>query len=158
MKRLITFLILAATHLGGPLGRAQTAAPSLIANGNFESSKDGAKPDEWSLGVDATWEKEGDNHFLRLKSPRPGANVLVYRAIMLKPEVKALELSYKVRYEGIKRGKQTWFDGRIIMNFKDAAKKAVDPSPKPPAFGGTAKEWKERSQQFKVPAGATTLE
>ena len=158
MKRLITFLLLAVTLLGGPSGLAQRAAPALIANGDFESSKDGGKPDDWSLGADATWEKEGDNHFLRLKSPRPGANVMVYRAVALKPDVKALELSYKVRYEGIKKGKQAWFDGRIIMNFKDAAKKTVDPSPKPPAFGGTAKDWKEKSQQFKVPAGAATLE
>jgi endoglucanase len=158
MKRLIAFVFLAATLLGEVSGSAQGAAPSLIANGDFESSKDGGRPDDWSLDADATWDKEGDNHFLRLKSPRPGANVMVYRLVVLKPDVKALELSYKVRYESIKKGKQSWFDGRIIMNFKDAARKTVDPGPRPPAFAGTAKDWKEKSQQFKVPAGAATLE
>ena len=158
MKRTITLVLLAATLFGAPSALAETAAPSLIANGDFESGKEGGKPDGWALGADATWEREGDSHFLRLKSPRPGANVMVYRAVALKPDVKALELRYKVRYEGIAKGRQTWFDGRIIMNFKDAAKKTVEPGPPPPAFTGTAKDWKEKAQQFKVPAGAATLE
>src|SRR5689334_505453 len=122
MKRLIPIVLLAAAISGTPLASAQTSA-SLIANGDFESEKDGA----WAFGADATRETEGGNHFLRLKSPHPGANVMVYRAVALPTEVKALELRYKVRYQGITKGKQAWFDGRIIMNFKDAAKKTIEP-------------------------------
>ncbi|MDB6155225.1 MAG: celA [Chthoniobacteraceae bacterium] len=156
MTRLIAFLLFAATILPVPSAVAQSA--SLLANGDFESGKDGAKPDNWALGADMKWEKEGGNHFLRLTSPKPGANVMTYRAVELKPDIKALELRYKTRFENIQRGKQTWFDGRIIINFKDASKHTLNPAPNPPVFVGTAKDWKEKSQQFKVPDGAAAIE
>ncbi|MDB6170865.1 MAG: celA [Chthoniobacteraceae bacterium] len=156
MKHLIAFLLFAATILQDSSAVAQTA--SLLANGDFESVKDDARPDNWALGADMKWEKEGGNHFLRLTSPKPGANVMAYRSVELKPDMKALELRYKVRFEKIQRGKQTWFDGRIIINFKDAAKHTLAPSPNPAVFVGTAKDWKEKAQQFKVPNGATTIE
>src|SRR5438045_506293 len=88
---------------------------SLIPNGDFETATNG-KPDGWNLGAGATWEADGDNHFLRLKTPQAGEQVLVFRAVAIAPDVKALELKYRVRYEGIKRGKSSWFDGRIMMN------------------------------------------
>lgn len=147
MKRLIAFLFLTSTFF------AAAADSDLISHGDFETDKG------WATNADATRQTEDNgNHFLRLKSPSAGANVTVYRAIPLTPEVKALELSYKVKFEGIKRGKKAWFDGRIILNFKNAAKGAVNPSPKPPTFTGTAKEWKTKTQQFRVPEGAATLE
>ena len=43
-----------------------------------------------------------------------------------------------MRYEGIRRGKEIWFDGRIMMNFKDADKNVLEPGPKPPSFNGTS--------------------
>ncbi len=132
-------------------------AANLISNGDLEAVADGG-PVDWKLGSGATWEKEGDNHFLRLKTPQPGQEVLVYRAVVLKPEIKALWLTFKVRYEGIERGKQNWFDGRIMMNFKDAQKETVNPGPGAPSFHGTVAQWKEQTQQFKVPDGAKTLE
>ncbi len=131
---------------------------SLVPNGNFESSKDGVKPDHWSPGTNITWEMEGENHFIRLTSPKPGANVLLYRSIVLPPEVRALELGYKARWAGIKRGKKAWFDGRIILNYKGAAKQAVNPSPRAPTFTGSSQGWVEKTQQFRVPEGAATLE
>ncbi len=131
---------------------------SLLSNGDFEASHDGSKPDDWPIGANILWQSEGQNHFLRLKSPAPGANVTAYRAVTLQPGVQALELSYRVRFEGIKRGKESWYDGRIMLNFKDAAGKVVQPSPSHPNFTGSSSEWKQRSQQFKVPAGAAKLE
>lgn len=154
-QRLMHLCLVAALVIASPC-LAQTG--SLIANGDFEASKDESRPTDWGLSANATWEKEDGNHFLRLKSPQPGTNVTVYRAVVLKPEVKALELSYKVRHEGVKRGKKAWFDGRIILNFKGAAKQAVNPSPKAPTFNGTSKGWVARTQQFRVPEGAATLE
>ncbi len=132
--------------------------PSLLSNGNFESSRDGAKPDDWPVSANATWQTEDGNHFLRLQSPSPGANVTVYRAVTLPAGTEALELSYRVRYAGIKKGKESWFDGRIMLNFKDTNKAVVQPSPSHPNFTGTSTDWKSRSQQFKVPPGAVTLE
>src|SRR3981081_4487565 len=117
------------------------ALDSLIANGDFESPKEGEKPDGWSLPAGVTWEKDGDNRFMRLESPQAGANVMVYRAVSITPDIKAFEFKYKGRFENIKRGKESWFDGRIIMNFKDAAKETVQPSPKPPSFNGSSTGW-----------------
>jgi hypothetical protein len=110
------------------------------------------------LGEGATWEAEGTNHFLRLTSPRPETNVNVYRAVSIPPGVKAVELSFKVRYEGVKRGSKSWYDARIMMNWKDAQNNPVQPSPKHPNFAGTSKGWIERTQQMRVPDGAATLE
>lgn len=137
---------------------AESPADSVISNGSFESSKDGAKPDDWPLGEGVAWSEEGIGHFLRLTSPRPGAQVMVIRSVSLPSDVKALELNYKVRYEGIKRGSKAWFDGRLIMNFKDDAKRTLEPAPKAPSFTGSSKGWKTKTQQFRVPAGATKLE
>lgn len=160
MKRFSLFAAFAAVLFASSPASAGEGGASLIANGDFEASSSG-KPEGWPLGSGITWESEGGNHFLRLKSPQPGTNVMLYRATSLKAHVRALELTYKVRYEGIKRGKKAWFDGRIMMNFKDAAKGAVNPSPKAPSFNGTSKppgEWLARTQQFRVPEGAATLE
>lgn len=136
---------------------AADATPSLIGNGDFETSKQD-KPDGWALGEGATWELEGENHFLRLKVLEPEKQVMVHRLISIPRDMHALRLTYKVRYEGIQRGKQTWFDGRIMMNFRDAQKEIVKPAPAHPNFNGTSLQWKERTQQFRVPEGATTLE
>ncbi len=134
-------------------------APSLIANGDFETDadRDGA-PDGWKAGGGVSFEKdEAGNRFLRLKVEEPGKMVMVYCAVSMKPEYQAFELAYRVRYEGIKAGKQEWFDGRIMMNFKDAEGKTLKPAPAPPVFRGT-KDWQARSQKFLVPEGAKTLE
>jgi hypothetical protein len=155
MNFAVSFLCLCAA-LVWPCGAAERG-PSLISNGDFETAQD-EKPAGWKLGAGATWEKEGENHFLRLKTPEPNQEVMVFRAVPLEPDVKALELKFKVRYEGIQRGKQTWFDGRIIMNFKDAEKDEVGPAPKPPTFKGSSTEWKEHIQQFRVPPEARSLE
>ena len=44
------------------------------------------------------------------------------------------------------------------MNFKDAANRVVNPGPAPPSFHGTSAQWKEHSQQFRVPPGAKMIE
>jgi hypothetical protein len=145
----------------GPAGAAAplTGEP-LIPNGDFETCTDGSGvPDGWPPPEDGlSYEKEGNNRFLRLRSSSPGKTVLAYRLVALPSEVKALELSYRVRYVDIRVGKEPWFDGRIMMNFKSADNQTVDPSPEAPFFRETCKEWKTYRQQFPVPKGSTSLE
>ncbi|HSU69287.1 MAG TPA: glycoside hydrolase family 5 protein, partial [Tepidisphaeraceae bacterium] len=160
MRQLIVVLglvVLIACFTGPRTSRADESANSLLSNGDFESTQDG-KATGWGLGRGATLEAEGGNHFLRLKSAEPGEQVLVLRSVPLGPEIKALELSYRVRHQDIRRGKQNWFDGRIILNFKDADGDELKPDPKPPTFKGTSADWQSHSQQFKVPPGAATLQ
>lgn len=145
--------------LGLLLGIAHAAAAQqpLLSNGDFETAKDDA-PAGWKLAAGITWEKEGENRFLRLRSTEPGANVMVYRAIPITPDIDAMELKYKVRHENIVRGKQSWFDGRILLNFKDDKGNAVRPTPPHPSFVGTSANWQERAKHFRVPEGAVKLE
>lgn len=140
---------------------------SLLSNVGFESASSAGEPDGWATPAGVLYEVEpaalgnaagAGNHFLRLLSPRPGANVSVFQAVKLPPDARALELRYKVRFENVKRGKESWFDGRIMMNFKGPAGEAVEPNPSHPNFKGTQLDWKEHVQPFRVPEGAATLE
>jgi hypothetical protein len=128
------------------------AEDSLIPNGDFEADSG------WAVKDGATRVEEDGNHFLRLNQTEPGKTVMVYRLVDLKPDAKALKLSFKVRYDNIKPGKKLWFDGRIMMNFKDDQNNTLKPGPGAPNFKGTSKEWKERETSFIVPEGATKLE
>ena len=71
--------------------------------------------------------------------------------------LKALKLTYSVRYTGVQRGEKPWFDARIILDFKDAAGQVVKPSPPAPYYTGSSNGWRKESLVFAVPAGATTL-
>ncbi len=147
------------TMSAGPI-HAEDAPANLIPNGDFQTDKNSdGTPDGWDKpGANILYPVEDGSTFLRLHSTEPGKQVMVYKAINITPDMKALELTYRVRYENIKPGKQAWFDGRIMMNFKDAQKKVVKPSPSPPYFRGTKNEWVPKSQKFLVPEGAVVLE
>ena len=76
---------------------------------------------------------------------QPGQFITVYRAVTLRPDDNLLRLTFRARHDGIKVGKQNYFDGRIMMNFKDAGGSVLKPGPKTPTFKGTANDWKEQS-------------
>jgi len=134
--------------------------PSLLPNGKFELDSKGAGwPDGWAHPAGSSWEKEGDTHFLRLKSSEPGKTVLLYELLTLpSPPPPALEFRLRVRYSDIKPGKENWFDGRIMGHFKDASGKVVKPDPGTPSFKGSSGGWVDKSYYVKVPASAHTME
>lgn len=161
---LATLLLCAAAgliHISAAVAAPnQTAAPSLIANGSFETdaNADGV-PDGWPKpSSEIQWQSEKGNRFLRLHSTTPGKMVLVYRAITIPAGVKGLQLRFRVRYDGIQAGAHSWYDGRIMMNFKGADGKKVKPSPPAPSFHGSSDGWVKRSVKFLVPEGTTKLE
>ncbi len=163
MTKLIAIALLGTSFmLADAFAQAPAARPaqSLIANGDFETDNDGDKvPDGWpAVSDNINYEVENGNRCLRLKITEPGKNVLVYRSIDLKPEDKAFEFSFRVRYADIKPGAQPWFDGRVMINLKDAAKKVMKGGPGHPNFRGTNNQWQQRSIRFTVPEGAKTLE
>ncbi|MGB8356089.1 MAG: glycoside hydrolase family 5 protein [Chthoniobacteraceae bacterium] len=131
---------------------------SLLSNGRFD--KDGGNwPADWPHPEGATWEKEGDFHFLRLQSTEPGKMIMAYRQITL-PAVHppALELRVRVRAQDIKPGEKSWFDGRIILDFKDKDGHPLKPQPSAPNFKGTTKGWEDKSIFFPVPEAAAVLD
>lgn len=139
--------------------RADDAA-SLVINGNFESAtKDPAWPDGWGrprVGA-GSWEAEEAGHFMRLQATAPGQMVMLYRLVQIPAGVKALEVSARVRVSGLKLGAQTWFDARIVADFKDAAGAKVKGA-KPLVFRKDTDGWVERKAAFLVPEGAVSIE
>lgn len=161
----LPLLIAAALLHASPTGLRAAApvaneTPSLLSNGTFETDSKGVDwPDGWSHPAGSSWEKEGDTRFIRLRSSKPGDTVLVYRLLNLpSPPPPALEIRLRVRHSDIKRGKNAWFDGRVMGHFKNAEGKVVKPEPSAPSFTGTSKGWVDKSYIVKVPASARSLE
>jgi hypothetical protein len=132
---------------------------SRLANGGFEEPvRDRAWPVGWVPATGATWEKEGTNHFLRLTSPAPGAMVMVFNAVPMRTNDTALKLTFRERHTDVQPGKQSWFDARIMMNFKDAAGAVLKPGPAHPNFRGSSPGWQNRTVLMAVPTEARQLE
>lgn len=131
----------------------------LLSNGDFESAtqvKDW--PDGWPRVEGSSWEEENGNHFLRLTPAKPNQMLTVYRVFDVKPTDRGFELRFRVRHNELKRGSEVWHDGRVIVDFKDAAGKKLKGGPSHPNFKGTSDGWSERVVQFRVPPGAKKLE
>ena len=132
---------------------------SLITNGDFETDikKQDGWPDDWGqLKIGGSWESEGNNHFLRLTSPKPGTTVMAYRTFDIPSGTKALELRWRQRVTGLKKGTSPWFDARIMLEMKGIDGKKVG-SPSPPYAQKDTDGWVDRSTQFLVPDDALTL-
>lgn len=133
---------------------------SLLSNGSFEADKKSAGwPDDWGrLKTGGRWDFEDGNHFLRLTADEPGQTILLYRAVDLSAGVEALELSWRQRITDLKPGKESYFDARIMLEFKDEAGKKLSQKPSPPYSRSNTSGWVERRIQFLVPVKALTLE
>ncbi len=143
-------------------------ADNILSNGDFESAKwDPAWPDEWGNPGDGTvtWEQHGpdanggggNGHFLRLQAAAPGKSILEYRSIPLRPEWKAIEVTLRGRTTNLKVGDELWHDARVVLDFKNKARKKIG-SGSPIYFGSTSKGWVKRRSAFLIPDGAVTLE
>lgn len=141
---------------------AQTdeTAPNLLSNGDFETDQDADNwPDDWGrLDHGASYETENGNHFFRLSYTKPDDTLLAYRRVELPTGTEALEFSFRGRTTALKMGDKTWFDARVLLNFKDAGGKAVEPNPAALYLQESTSGWVSRSQKFLVPPGASSLE
>ena len=135
------------------------AADSLVPNGTFEIDADNdGWPDGWGkIKEGGSYEKEGDNHFLRLRSPAPEKMILLYQPVNIPDAVKALEISWKQRVSNLKVGKSAWFDARIMLDFKDAAGNKLKGGPGAP-YERKNSEWQQKTIRFLVPEGAKMME
>ena len=146
--------------LGGSCAAQDKPADSLIPNGTFQldDNADGT-PDGWnSPKGPLSYQKEGDNTFVRLQSEKPGQTAMLYRLVPVPDGVKALELSWKQRISELKPGKNSWFDARIMMEWKDADGKKLKGAPSAPYARKDTDGWVEKSIKFIVPEGAKNLE
>jgi len=131
---------------------------NLIENGDFQQDKKGkGAPDGWgALKGDKAWGQEGDNRFATLTSKTPDSTVSLYRTVDIPTGLKALELSWKQRVTGLKKGKMPWFDARIMMEWQDASGKKIG-TPSPSFTQKDTDGWVERKKSFLVPEEAVAL-
>jgi hypothetical protein len=154
MKNPFRFLPAIAALLGGPLALAD----NLVPNGDFEKAGEGDWPAGWAKPKEGgSWGKEETNRFLRLTSPAPGTNVMVYQEYKIPAGTKALEFTWKQRVSGLKVGKQKWFDARVLLEFSNADRAKVAGSLPTPATNKDTDGWVEKSVKFLVPEGAVYL-
>ena len=139
------------------------AGDNMFKNGDLEteSTKKEGTPEHWGLkekdGI--TWEKEGENHFLRLTCVNPGKMALTYRQFMFKPDKvgKKMKLSFKMRCNGIEKGEKSWFTGTLFIQFNNTNNKKVKGVKGIPRMAGTHAEWEVKTLEFEVPEGADKL-
>ena len=157
-KPLFALLTTLAFALPLVASAAETGA-TIQENGNLEADGDGdGWPDKWMKGKEGvTWEAEEGNHFFRLTSTEPGKMVMLYHQVRIPESVKAIELTFRMRVSNLKKGKQSWFDARIMMDFKDAEGKKLKGAPAPNTGKDTA-GWVGKSVKFLVPQGAQTID
>ncbi|MCC9605456.1 cellulase family glycosylhydrolase [Blastopirellula sp. JC732] len=149
----VLFLASVAANASAAIG------DTLTPNGDFETDADGDNwPDGWAtLKAGGTWGSENDNHFLRLSSTGPGEMVMLYQEIPIPADVQAIEMTWKQRVSDLKVGKQSWFDARILLEFLDAARNKVTPTPGAPTSRKDTDGWVEKKISFLIPTGAKTL-
>ena len=146
MKRLLAVTTMALGLLSAfPLFSHGSEALELPNPGFEEANADQTWPEGWptlkqggQYGTD-----EDGNRFLRMTASEPGKMTMLYREIAIPEGVDALELKFRYRLHDFKRGSQSWFDARIMMEFMDAARNKVSPNPPAPNFTRNQGEWKE---------------
>jgi endoglucanase len=158
LKRFLWLFSALALAVSGGVSSAEPPA-TLQENGNLETDADGdGWPDRWSRAKEGVrWEIEEGNHFFRLASTQPGQMVMLYQQVRIPETVKAIDLTFRMRVSDLKKGKQAWFDARIMMDFKDAEGKKLKGAPAPNT-GKNTDGWVERNVKFLVPEGAQTLD
>lgn len=153
-KRSILFVTLAILLL--PLGLH--ADSKALIDSDFENTMDGKNwPEGWPKIKEASLVEENGNTFLRMESQEAGSTVMFYREINLPEGTEALEFNWKQRIIHLKKGKNSWFDARIMMEYMNADRKSVGPRPPNPNVGRDTDGWEEKSLKFNVPEGARIL-
>ncbi len=154
-------LVLLALTLVSPPSFATESSPvftSVLPDGTFETvDPTTGIPPGWPASRGVSWVEEAGNRFLRIQSTGPGRMDSVHLQIPLPSDIGALELSYRSRVTGLKRGEKPWHDARVIMNFKDATGKQIGNAP-PSYQRDNTTGWVTRSSRFLIPKDAVTLD
>jgi len=160
---LLSFLrfVLICCVLSAPLNLINAAdGSSLIKNGDMQadSNQDG-RPDRWgNAGNGQEYLTEGGNTFLRMTSNDPSKMVMHYLNIDIPKGVRAMELSWDWRVNGLKKGSAAWHDARIMLKVLDTRGKPMKTGAGDPATRGNFTDWKSKSVQILVPEGAYCIE
>lgn len=160
MKAFVPHRLLTATAILclAPSGLLK-ADDNIAKNGDLQKAKDGTEwPEGWGKPKSGgTWDKEGDNRYISLKSSAPGEMVMLYQEFAIPTGTEALELSWKQRVTGLKKGTSPWFDARIMLEFSNADRARMPGSPKAANASKDTDGWVEKKISFIVPQYAAFL-
>jgi endoglucanase len=145
MKKIIIVMLMSAFYL-----IQNVIGANIIKDGDLES-KSG-----WGLPTGGSWQQERSNSFFRLEQQKPGSMLMVYKVFDIPKGTEALRFSVKGRTKDIVKGSKSWFDARIITNFKDKNGDKIGSSPA--ISFGNKEGWQAKSVDFLVPEGATKIE
>lgn len=132
----------------------------LVTNGDFELDADrNGLPDGFGGDTRTTKLVEDDgNHFVRITVPGPdNGSGGISRTLKLDPDWFKLRLSVKVRYQDIKQGTESWYNGRLAMSFHNAEGKQVGGWPNVFGWTGTSQAWVAATRDYIIPDGAVEL-
>ena len=147
-----------ASLLALGLAGALSLSATLVENSALETDADAdGQPDGWTIpAAGVTWEKETDNHFLRLASPRAGALVTLPRDIELPDGTSGVELAWRQRLTGLVPGAQNG-DARVVLEFFDAQRTKINTDTPQAYYRENTADWEPKSGQIDVPPRARFL-
>lgn len=83
---------------------------------------------------------------------------MLYQEFKIPAGTKKLEISWKQRVTGLKRGAQPWFDARILLEWANAERVKISGKPKAPNVSKDTAGWEEKSITVDVPEYAAFLQ
>jgi endoglucanase len=133
----------------------------LIENPGFliDNNND-AWPDGWLRAKGLTWHsnKAPELSYVRVKIDEPGKSPVFYREIILTTTVRSVDFNVQARATDVIPGGESWHDARLQLEFRNADKTKIRPTPKPLIVSRSGSvDWKSFSGTLEVPPGAASL-
>ncbi|MDF3128942.1 cellulase family glycosylhydrolase [Kiritimatiellaeota bacterium B1221] len=161
MKILIRNVLLGAVvgfWLGVQAAEGDAASEVVtFIDSDFEPAGNEKWPKGWPKIAESSWETEAGNSFIRIQSVEPGKTLMLYREIVVPEGVEEVQLNLRARVTNLKRGKNSWFDARIMMEWMDKGRKKVPGKAPVLTWPRSTDEWEKESVTFSVPKGAYYL-
>jgi hypothetical protein len=161
VARIVAMLLSVFIGLQAGSTRLQAEGQALVANPGFvkDDNHDGW-PDGWIRGKGLTWQlnQAPELSYVRLTVEQPGKSPVFYKEIPLSAMVRTVHYVVRARASDVVGGDESWHDARIQLEFRDANKAKLRPTPKPLVVSRAGSvDWKDFSGTLEVPADAATL-
>ncbi len=157
----IRIILLGIVLLGSAGARSaeEGDAPKVVAfiDSDFERAGNESWPQGWPKIAESSWETEAGNGFIRIQSEQPGKTLMLYREIAVPEGVDEIQLSLRARVTNLKRGENSWFDARVMMEWMDKSRRKVPGKAPVLTWPRSTDEWEKRTVTFPVPEGAFYL-
>ncbi len=128
----------------------------LVQNGTFLGQPGGNFPREWErIGSGKLEWKMSDKTGMLVFTADPPSEMAGARQTLRLPQPipAAVEVSARVKLDGVKRGEKNWYSGRILLTYLDGEDHEIGEAFTLDRLEGDS-DWKNIHRQFPVPPGA----